>query len=132
MTQSMVTEISPTPTDVMKLFKSTVALLDEADDRRSDDEMHVHYATIDAILNIAGGIEPRDFVNVMHRVAGCFRRIDQVRTAIMMEEDLSERIDEIEGLLHMAFNGLERLTGIDRGACRLDLYAMSRSEEYPA
>ncbi|MCM5691424.1 hypothetical protein M8037_22120 [Sinorhizobium meliloti] len=109
--------------DLFSLFRSTVAMIDAAEESHDQVTMEIGYATTDAILDKAIDIAPMNIENVLHRL-GCARHLltNYVYDLCCDEEGAEEFINKMEKLLKGAAEGLRMLHQVDMEATRLNYY----------
>lgn len=117
--QANVSDMRP---DLFPLFRETVEKIDDADARESDVERQIGYATLDAILDAAADIVPRDIENVLYRL-GCARHLlDTVYDRAFKGLEIDDVIKKIDNLLTGTARGLAESHQVDMRATRLDFY----------
>ncbi len=110
--------------DLFPLFRSTVAMIDAADDRNDQVTMEIGYATTDAILEKAVDIAPMDIENVLHRLGCANYLIDRMYELCSDEEGALELAQKMERLLRGAAEGLQMLHQVDMNETRLNYYLL--------
>ncbi|MBY5634490.1 hypothetical protein HFO39_06755 [Rhizobium leguminosarum] len=122
-------DVSDLRTDIFPMFIETVAKIDEADAAGCDVTRDIGYATVDAILEAAVDIVPRDVENVLHRIGCAHQLLDTVYDRAYRGLEIDEVIKKLEGLLRGTAKGLADAYEIDMRATRLDFYLPQRTDQ---
>ncbi|QJS27157.1 hypothetical protein [Rhizobium ruizarguesonis] len=115
--------------DIFPIFAETVAKIDEADAAGCEVTRDIGYATVDAILDAAVDIIPRDIENVLHRIGCAHQLLDTVYDRAYRGLEIDEVIKKLEGLLRGTAKGLADAYAIDMRATRLDFYLPQRTDQ---
>lgn len=117
--QANVSDLRP---DLYPLFHQTVEMIDDADAVGCDVTRDIGYATVDAILEAAVDIVPRDIENVLHRLGCAHQLLDVVYDHAFRGLEIDDVIGKIANLLLGTAIGLAEAYDIDMRATRLDFY----------
>jgi hypothetical protein len=115
--------------DIFPIFAEAVAKIDEADAAGCEVTRDIGYATVDAILDAAVDIEPRDIENVLHRIGCAHQLLDTVYDYACRGLEIDDVIKKLEGLLRGTAKGLADAYDIDMRATRLDFYLPQRTDK---
>ncbi|WP_104822745.1 hypothetical protein [Rhizobium sp. NXC24] len=126
MTQMLVNKLRANVTDLrpdlFPLFRETVEKIDDADAVGCETTRDIGYATVDAILDAAVDIVPRDIENAIHRIGCAHHLLDTVYDRAYRGLEIEDVIKKIAGLLTGTAVGLAEACEIDMRATRLDFY----------
>ncbi|MBY5349563.1 hypothetical protein [Rhizobium leguminosarum] len=133
MTQIMVNkfraDVSSRQPDIFPIFAETVAKIDEADADGCEVTRHIGYATVDAILDAAVDIVPRDIENILHRIGCANHLLDTMYDYAHRGLDIDDVTKKISVLMQSAAKGLADAYEIDMRATRLDFYLPQRTDQ---
>ncbi|MGO7541867.1 hypothetical protein ACC680_25145 [Rhizobium ruizarguesonis] len=115
--------------DIFPIFAEAVAKVDEADATGCEVTRDIGYATVDAILDAAVDIIPRDVENVLHRIGCAHQLLDTVYDRAYRGLEIDEVIKKLEGLLRGTAKGLADAYDVDMHATRLDFYLPQRADK---
>ncbi|MBB4570595.1 hypothetical protein [Rhizobium leucaenae] len=105
--------------DIFPLFAETVEKINET---ACEVSREIHCATVDAILDAAVDVVPRDAENVLHRL-GCARYLlDVVYDRAFKGLEIEDVIQKIDTLLTGAARGFAEACDVDMRSTRLDFY----------
>jgi hypothetical protein len=121
--------VSDTRPDLFPLFAETVKKIDDADALGCDVTRDIGFATVDAILDAAVDIIPRDIENVLHRIGCAYHLIDTVYDLAFKGLEIDDVIKKIANLLKGTAIGLAEAYEIDMRATRLDFYLPRQTKQ---
>ncbi len=118
----LIANVSDLRPDLFSLFAETVAKIEDADAAGCDTTRDIGYATVDAILEAAVEVVPRDIENVLHRLGCANYLLDVLYDHASRGLEIDDVIKKISSLLTGTACGLSEAYEIDMHATRLDFY----------